>query len=143
MKFPSAVSDAMSSPVVTVDEDMNVRDSANLMTDEEIGSLIVLADGEPVGIVTKRDMMQRVVSTCRDPCETRIKDIMSAPLITIDKDAGILTAMRKMRECKISRLVVMEGDVLVGVISERDVIKAVSFASLSSFSSLIENRNQT
>jgi len=127
---------------VPLDEDVNVRDSANLMTDREIGSLIVLSDGEPVGIVTKRDMMQRVVSTCRDPCETRIKDIMSAPLITIDKDAGILTAMRKMRERKISRLVVMEGDVLKGVISERDVINAVSFASLSSFSSLIENGNQ-
>lgn len=136
-KFPSVVGDAMSSPVINVDGETNVRDSALLMKDKGIGSIVVIERGIAVGIVTKRDMMQKVVSLCLDPCETKIKDIMSSPLITANKEMGILAAMRKMRENKITQLVVMDGEKLEGVISERDVVKAVSYASLASFKPLM------
>ena len=140
MKFPSNVGDAMSSPVITVNEETNVRDSAILMTDKRIGSLIVLEDGKPVGIVTKRDMIKRVVSECKDPCGTKIRDIMTSPVITTSKDVGILSAMRMMRERQISQLLVLDGDRMVGVISERDLIKAVSYASLASFTPLMREK---
>jgi len=140
MKFPSNVGDAMSSPVITVNEETNVRDSAILMTDKRIGSLIVLEDGKPVGIVTKRDMIKRVVSECKDPCGTKIRDIMTSPVITTSKDVGILSAMRMMRERQISQLLVLDGDRMVGVISERDLIKAVSYASLASFTPLMRGK---
>ena len=78
-KFPSVVGDVMSSPAVNVDGETNVRDSALLMTEKGIGSLIVMERGSAVGIVTKRDMMQKMVSLCLDPCETKIRDIMSRP----------------------------------------------------------------
>jgi CBS domain-containing protein len=140
MKFPSNVGDAMSSPVITVDEETNVRDSAMLMTDKGIGSLIVLGDGKPIGIVTKRDVIKRVVSECKDPCGTKIRDIMTFPVITTSKDVGILSAMRTMREHQISQLLVLDGDRMVGVISERDLIKAVSYASLASFTPLMREK---
>jgi CBS domain-containing protein len=140
MKFPSNVGDAMSSPVITVDGETNVRDSAKLMTDKGIGSLIVLGDGKPVGIVTKRDMIKRVVSECKDPCGTKIRGIMTSPVITTSKDVGILSAMRTMREHQISQLLVLDGDRMVGVISERDLIKAVSYASLASFTPLMREK---
>ena len=140
MKFPSYVGDAMSSPVITVNEETNVRDSAILMTDKGIGSLIVLEDGKPVGIVTKRDMIKRIVSECKDPCGTKIRDIMTSPVITTSKDVGILSAMRTMREHQISQLLVLDGDRMVGVISERDLIKAVSYASLASFTPLMRGK---
>ena len=136
-KFPSVVGDVMSSPAVNVDGETNVRDSALLMAEKGIGSLIVMERGRAVGIVTKRDMMQKVVSLCLDPCETKIRDIMSSPLITAHKEMGILAAMRKMRENMITQLVVMDGEKLEGIISERDVIKAVSYASLASFKPLM------
>lgn len=139
-KFPSVVSDIMSSPVITVEGEANARDAAILMTDRRIGSVIVTERGRPVGIVTERDLLERVVSPCRDPCETRMKEIMSSPLITVPGDANILEAMRKMREKDISRLVVMEGDRLLGIVSERDIIRAVSIASLTSFSTLLRKR---
>jgi len=139
-KFPSVVGDAMSSPVINVDGETNVRDSALLMTEKGIGSIVVIERGIAVGIVTKRDMMQKVVSLCLDPCETKIKDIMSSPLITANKEMGILAAMRKMRENEITQLVVMDGEELEGVISERDVIKAVSYASLASFKPLMRGK---
>ena len=139
-KFPSVVGDVMSSPVVNVDGETNVRDSALLMTEKGIGSLIVMESGRAVGIVTKRDMMQKMVALCLDPCETKIRDITSSPIITAHKEMGILAAMRKMRENMITQLVVMDGEKLEGIISERDVIKAVSYASLASFKPLMRGK---
>ena len=139
-RFPSIVADIMSSPVATIDGEANVRDAALLMADRKIGSIIIERQGEPIGIVTERDMLERVVSLCRDPCETKMREIMSSPLVTISKDIGILDAMRKMRENGISRLVVMENNTLLGIVSERDIIRAVSIASLTSFSTLLRKR---
>lgn len=139
-KFPSVVADIMSSPVVTVDGEINVRDAALLMADKRIGSIIITDRGQTIGIVTERDMLERVVSVCRDPCETKTKEIMSTPLITVPKETGILEAIRKMRGNNISRLVVMDRSILVGIVSERDIIRAVSIASLTSFSTLLRKR---
>jgi acetoin utilization protein AcuB len=69
-----------------------------------------------------------------------MKDIMSSPLISTSPDTNILDAMRRMRENRISRLLVMEKDRLIGIVSERDVIRAVSIASLTSFSTLLRKR---
>jgi len=139
-KFPSVVSDIMASPAITVDAEVNVRDASLLMADKEIGSVIVIERGTPVGIVTKRDIIRKLVALCLDPCETKVKDIMSKPLITIGKDVNILEAMRKMREHAITQLVVMDEGVLEGVVSERDVTRGVSIASIGSFSSLLRRR---
>jgi len=139
-RFPSIVADIMSSPVVTIDGEANVRDAALLMTGKGIGSIIVTARDQPVGIVTERDMLERVVSLCRDPCQTKMKEIMSTPLITVSQETGILEAMRKMREHDIGRLVVVEGGALLGILSEKDIIRAVSIASLTSFSTLLRKK---
>lgn len=138
-KFPSIVADIMSSPVITLEMEVNVRDAALLMTDKRIGSIIITERGKPVGIVTERDILDRVVGPCRDPCEVRMKEIMSSPLIVTTKETPILDAMRLMRERGISRLVVMDGD-MVGIVSEGDLIRACTFASLTSFSTFLKTK---
>ncbi len=130
----------MSSPVVTVNGKVLVVDAALLMTDKGIGSIIIEEMGQPIGIVTERDMIERIVAPCKDPCVTEIGGIMTIPLITTEKDVRILQAMREMRDNNISRLVVMEGDEIVGIVSEKDVIRAVSIASLTSFSTLLKRK---
>jgi CBS domain-containing protein len=135
--FPSVVSDIMKSPVITVQKENNVRDATILMIDKRIGCLIVTEMHKPIGIVTKSDIIKRVVMPCLDPCEVKMGDVMSTPLITIGKNQGILAAMRKMREMTVTQLVVMEGEEMVGIISERDLLRAVSIASLSSFRTLL------
>jgi len=136
-RLPSVVADIMSSPVVTIDGEAFVRDAAMLMSSKHIGSIIITERGKPIGIVTKRDIMERVVAFCRDVCTTRMKEIMSTPLHTISSKMGILEAMRKMREHGIGRLVVIDGGNMVGIVSERDVIRAINIASLASFSTLL------
>ena len=138
-KFPSVVVDIMSSPVVTLDGEVNIRDAALLMTDKRIGSVVVTDRGKPVGIVTESDILERIVGPCRDPCETSMREIMTSPIVTTPKDTTILEAMREMRERDISRLVVIDGTIL-GMVSESDVIRACSIASLTSFSTLLRKR---
>jgi CBS domain-containing protein len=136
-RLPSLVSDIMSRPVVSIDSDAFVRDAAILMSSRHIGSIIITEGGQPTGIVTERDLVERVVAPCRDVRTTRMKEIMSSPLHTISPKLGILEAMRKMREHGISRLVVMEGGNMVGIVTVRDVIRAINIASLASFSTLL------
>ena len=93
-----------------------------------------------MGIVTERDTLARVVSLCRNPCETRISEIMSSPLITIPKETETLTAMRRLREDRIRRLCVTDDGKIVGIVTERDIIRAVSISSLTSFSTLLRKR---
>jgi len=140
VKPPSIVADIMSSPVTTIDGEVSVRDSSQTMIDKQIGSIIVTERDQPRGIVTERDLVERVVAPCRDPNQTKIKEIMSTPLITISKEMGILDAMRKMRKKDISRLVVMDDGTLIGLISEKDVIRAVTISSITSFSTLLRKR---
>jgi CBS domain-containing protein len=137
---PSTVEDVMSAPLITVETGVIVRDAALLMTEKNIGSIIVTSAGKPVGIVTERDALARVVSLCKDPCETKISDIMSSPLITVAKETEILDAMRKMRGGGIRRLGVTDGDNIIGIVTERDIIRAISISSLTSFSTLLRKR---
>lgn len=139
-KFPSVVADIMSTPVISVDGGVNIRDAAILMTDKSIGSLVIVERGTIKGIVTKTDILNRLVVPCLDPCIVTVNEILSTPVITISEDAGILEAMRKMREHSISQLVVMDGDILEGVVSERDITRGISIASIGSFSSLLRMR---
>ncbi len=139
---PSIVSDIMSSPVITIDVEASVKEATRSMIDNKIGSILVTKQGKPLGIVTERDLIERIVAPSRDPSKTKIKEIMSAPLITISKETGILVAMRKMREYEISRLVVMDDDTLLGIISETDIVRAVSISSITSFSTLLRKKRR-
>ncbi len=139
---PSIVSDIMSSPVITIDVEASVKEATRSMIDNKIGSILVTKQGKPLGIVTERDLIERIVAPSRDPSKTKIKEIMSAPLITISKETGILVAMRKMREYEISRLVVMDDDTLLGILSEKDIVRAVSISSITSFSTLLRKKRR-
>ncbi|MBA7708331.1 hypothetical protein ES703_117229 [subsurface metagenome] len=132
----------MSSPVITIDVEASVKEATRSMIDHKIGSILVTKLGKPAGIVTERDLIERIVEPSRDPSKTKIEEIMSAPLITISKETGILVAMRKMREYEISRLVVMDDGTLLGILSEKDIVRAVSISSITSFSTLLRKKRR-
>lgn len=139
-KLPSLVEDVMSSPVITIDGEASIREGAQLMRDRRIGCLIVTIQERPVGIVTERDILERVVAQNRDVNTTKMKEVMSTPLITVHRKMGILEAMRVMRGRNIRRLIVMEDNTLLGIVTERDIIRGVTIASLASFSTLLRGR---
>lgn len=138
-KFPSVVSDIMNE-LVTIEDSVSVKEAAEKMLEKGIGSIVVTEKGNPVGIVTKSDLLSRVIVNCRDPRECKIGDIMSSPLISINKNTPLLDVMRELRHRKVRRLLVNDGVKLVGIVSEYDMINAVTISSLTQFSTLLRGK---
>ncbi len=117
------VKDAMSSPVITTDEDATADKIAKIMDENNLGCVVVTnRDGKPLGIITERDLVIRVLAKNLQPAMVKAKDIMTSPLATIEPDAPITEAARRMSRLDIRRLgVIYKGD-LVGLVSNRDIL---------------------
>jgi len=117
------VKDVMSSPVVTLDEDATSNKVANLMDENELGCVIVTnKTGKPVGIITERDLVLRVLAKNLKPDAVKAKEIMTSPLVTIEPEATISEAARRMSRLTIRRLGVIYKGNLVGLVSSRDIL---------------------
>jgi CBS domain-containing protein len=110
--------------VVTVDEAASVKEAADIMNRFEIGSVITTRKGRPIGIITERDLLKRIVSEGRDARETRVKEIMSSPLVVVSPDTDLEEAARLMFKMKIKKLPVAEENRLVGLVSLTDIARA-------------------
>ncbi|UCE43492.1 MAG: CBS domain-containing protein [Candidatus Bathyarchaeota archaeon] len=117
------VKDIMSSPVFTLDEDATVNEVAQLMEEHELGCIIVASkEGKPVGIVTERDLVKRVLAKNARASKLSAKEVMTSPLSTVDPDETLNDAAKRMRDLKIRRLGVMYKGNLVGIISSKDIL---------------------
>jgi CBS domain-containing protein len=134
---PSIVKNVMAKIVVTVDKDSSVYEAAKVMSEKGIGSIVVTGDGKPVGIATERDILQRVVAKRLDASKVKMKDIMSKPLITVNGSMPIINAIRIMEKNKVRRLLVMERGKLVGIVTQRDLLRALAFHVMISFRPLL------
>ena len=122
MKRPSGqVKDRMVSEVVTIEPSAGVVDAAQKMIEREKGPLPVMEGDRLVGMITDRDLIARVVAAGRDPRGVRVEDVATKDLVTIPPDKDLDEARRMMAEHQLDRLLVVEGDKLVGIISESDV----------------------
>lgn len=118
------VRDVMAKNVKTVKTDDTVHAAVQKMNKFDIGSVIVVSSGRPIGIITETNIMRRIVEPRMDPATVWAKDIMSSPLTTIDENTPLEEAAKLMVSKKITRLPVMKGDKLVGLISSTDILKA-------------------
>jgi CBS domain-containing protein len=116
------VKDVMSSPVVALDEDETSNKVANLMEKNELGCVILTKNGMPVGIITERDLVIRVLAKNLAPDTAKAKEIMTAPLLTIQPEATISEAARRMSRLNIRRLGVVYKGNLVGLLSSKDIL---------------------
>src|SRR5450759_3185101 len=110
------VRDFMTTNVITIDVQGTVLDAAKLMHQQDVGDLVVVRDEVPKGIVTERDLVRRVMAN-KKSLDTKVSEIMSDPLITIEEKSSIRDAARKMVKYKIRRLPVMNKNLLVGIIA--------------------------
>lgn len=121
------VKDICRRDVDTVSYGESALDVARRMRDRQVGSVIVVDDGRPVGIVTDRDLVMRVLAEGRDPRTTRVSEVMTPSPTTIVEDATLETATSYMRHGRFRRLPVVGGDGRVaGVIALDDVIALVA-----------------
>ena len=118
------IRDVMAKNIKTVKPDDTVHAAVQKMNKFDIGSVIVVSSGRPIGIITETNILRRIVEPRMDPATVWAKDIMTSPLTTIDENAAIEEAAKVMAEKKINRIPVMKGDKLVGLISSTDIVKA-------------------
>ena len=116
----------MQSAMVTIDRQTVLSKVASLMGEKRIGSLLVTQNGVVVGIVTERDLIQKVVGLDQDPSLVTAGSIMSSPLVDIDINRTLHDASDLMAEKGIRHLAVTENHVIVGILSVRDLVRMIS-----------------
>jgi len=121
------VEEVMTKNVITIEPSKPVKRAAELMDKHDIGCLIVVEEGKPIGIITERDMLKRVLLQFRDPRITRVSDIMSTPLMVSTPETDLREAVRLMNERRIKKLVIVEDNVLIGLLSITDVVRSLAF----------------
>ena len=117
------VKDVMVTDLVTIKADISVKKAVKVMNDFEIGCLIVVKNGEAIGIITERDILKRIVVEGRDPEKTLVGDIMSKPLIVTSPETSLEEAIEAMFKHKIKKLPVVEGGKLVGLVTFTDIAR--------------------
>ncbi len=124
------VEELMTKDVVTIEADKTVFEAAQLMTEKEIGDLVVCDGKTPVGIVTERDFVRRVIAQ-KKPLTCKVSEIMTTPLWIVYFDTPLKEAARKMVERKIRRLPVLKKKELVGILTVTDLAKYIGKKSLT------------
>ncbi|MFX0046450.1 MAG: cyclic nucleotide-binding/CBS domain-containing protein [Candidatus Hermodarchaeota archaeon] len=126
-----SVKDLMKKDVITIEQHMTVSAAAILMSESSIGCLVVVDNKAPVGIVTERDFVRRVIAKNLSPLSTKISEIMSKPLTTVDPDLSVRDAARIMIKKKIRRLPVVKENQLLGILVVSDFARQLSKKTLT------------
>jgi CBS domain-containing protein len=119
------ISDVMTKSVISVDASMTANGAAKMMEDAKVGSIIVMENNTPVGIVTDRDFAIKIVAQGFSGT-TPVKQIMSSPLFSINPDETIRTAADLMHDRGIRKLPVMDGEKVVGIITATDIVNLLA-----------------
>lgn len=122
------VENIMHANVISIDSTMTVNDAAVMMRDADVGCVVVTDNGKPIGIITERDLVRRIMVKNK-PQETVVAEVMSSPLITTGTDVLIWDLAQKMKVNSIHKIPVERNGTLIGIVTATDIVKAHSLAS--------------
>jgi len=117
------VKDVMVKEIITVGPTKKIRDAVELMNKNEIGCLVVTRKDKPVGIMTERDILKKIVCGSKNPEQTRVSEIMSRPLVVGRGDMDWLEAVKLMLDRNIKKLPILDGERLVGLLTLTDIAR--------------------
>lgn len=109
--------------VTTCDADASVAEAVKLLAERRIGALPVTKDGVVVGIFSERDVLYRLHELGAAMLDKRLRDVMTAPALTIDPSTTVLAALSLMTRRRIRHLPVLDGERMIGFISIGDLVK--------------------
>jgi CBS domain-containing protein len=126
----TSVSSFMTRDVRTEKEDQNVLTACRIMYENNIGSIIIVKKDDkdntkPVGIITERDVVRLLGSLNPPLLRTPLRDIMSKPLVNVSINSSVRDAIQTMQQRNIRRLIVSEGEKMVGIITDKDIFRAI------------------
>lgn len=131
------VKDVMSFKVRTISKKATVTEAARLMTKWKIGSLVIVNDRAPVGMITEGDV-SKCVARGLDPRETPVS-FHKKKLVTVEPGERVEGAARLMASARVKKLPVMDGSKLVGMITQTDIVNS-SFALVTSLKEMVQAR---
>ena len=115
------VRDIMQKNVITIEQDKTSLDVATILKEKEISFLVIMENEKPIGIVTERDIVKKIAAEDKVASKTPLKEIMSKKFRWVTPDTSIEDAVQKMINNNIRRLIVLENDNLVGVITQTNM----------------------
>ena len=119
------VRDVMSKDVRVVRPDTSVKEVVATMNKFDIGSIVVVQGDRPVGIITERDILRRLVEPCLAPETLTARQIMTSPVLTISETANIEETAKLMARKRVKKLPVINNGKLVGMITYTDIVAKV------------------
>ena len=117
------VEDVMTTEVITIDENVSVKEAADVMDKNEISCLIATRKEKAIGIITERDLLKRVIVEAKNAKKTKVGEIMSSPLEVVAVGTDLEKTVRLMFEKKIKKLPVVDNDSIVGLVSLTDIAR--------------------
>jgi CBS domain-containing protein len=117
------IKEVMVKEIITVNPTAKITDAVELMNKNQIGCLVVTRKGKPVGIMTERDVLKKIVCGRKNPEQTRVSEIMSKPLIVGKVDMDWLEAVKLMLDQNIKKLPISDGERLVGLVTLTDIAR--------------------
>jgi len=111
------------------------------MVRDDVGAAVVVEGGRTVGIITEKDILERVLLPEKNIHQTFVKDVMTKSPISIDVDRPIKEVLDLMRKHKIRRLIVTENDTLFGLVTERRILKLINFRISDLFKHLLDQKD--
>jgi signal-transduction protein with cAMP-binding, CBS, and nucleotidyltransferase domain len=118
------VKNIMTRPAIRIDYGKTVQAAAKEMVKHRVGSIIVVKDKKPIGIITETDINRKIVALGKDPKKTKTEEIMSSPIVFSSPDDDMTVAVEKMETHKIKRLPVVERGKIVGILTNTDIARA-------------------
>jgi len=112
----------MKRSVVTIESNVSTLDAAVLLCEKDVSFLVVLKDGEPVGVVSERDFVRKVAYNDKKASEVMLREIMPEGILWVDSQVQIEDAVQKMLNNRIRRLVVMDDGKMAGVVTQTDLV---------------------
>ena len=113
----------MSNKVVTMESSESAVDIAKIMEKNKVSSIIITKDQKPIGIITERDLVSKIISQNKKPSEVKIADIISSPIVVVSPLTPVDEVAEKMIDRKIRRVVVEDMDQPSGIITVTDFVK--------------------
>ncbi len=115
------VRDIMQKNVITIDHDKTALEASVILKEKEISFLVIIKDEKPSGIVSERDIVRKIAAKDRTASSIQLEDIMSKKFKWVAPDTEIEFAVQKMLNNNIRRLIVLENEKLVGVITQTNL----------------------
>ncbi len=118
------IKEVMTDGVIAIEQDKTVVDAAKLLKEEDIRGLVVVDNGEAVGVIVCRDIAYQVVAEGEDPADTSVEEVMSTDLIVAEEGEVLDDVAMALLRNDISRVPVVREDMLVGILTQSDIIRA-------------------